>query len=188
MGWRLRARCPRHVARASRPQPKTGKLARSGRVPPAHLLGILSAIALAGCAGPREAPQPPAPAAPAAPLPERPAPRPVGRVTPISITDFFPLQQSGAVLIYDVRPAFYHSLGQIPGSVNWPKSAYGRQLAVREAEIRAAVANGRPVVIYCTDAACPDAREVAGWLAKRGHDIRVLDGGWEAWKAIGFTD
>jgi rhodanese-related sulfurtransferase len=153
----------------------------------AHCIPLLAGILLAGCT---ETTEPPAPAAPAPPpsAPSRPAPKPTGKVTRIALTDFFPLQQSGAVLIYDVRPAFYHSLGHIPGSVNWPKSAFKSQLAIREGEIRAATAAGRPVVIYCTDLACPDARDVATWLAARGHHIRVLEGGWEAWKAIGFAE
>ena len=109
-----------------------------------------------------------------------------GRVTRIALGDLFALQQSGEVLIYDVRPAFFHSLGHVPGSVNWPKSAFERQLTAREAEIRAAAGAGRPVVLYCTDLACPDARDVATWLAERGHDTRVLEGGWEAWKAGGL--
>ena len=109
-----------------------------------------------------------------------------GRVTRIALGDLFALQQSGDVLIYDVRPVFFHSLGHIPDSVNWPKSAFSRQLATREAEIRAAREADRPVVLYCTDMACPDARDVATRLAERGHHTRVLEGGWEAWKAGGL--
>ena len=118
--------------------------------------------------------------------PERRAGTLPGRVTRIALGDFFALQQSGEVLIYDVRPAFFHSLGHIPDSVSWPKSAYTRQLESREEQIREAVAAGRPVVLYCTDLACPDARDVATRLAARGHDVRVLEGGWEAWKAGGL--
>jgi len=109
-----------------------------------------------------------------------------GRVTRIALGDLFALQQSGDVLIYDVRPAFFHSLGSIPGSVNWPAAAYQKQLAIREPEIRAAHAAGRPVVVYCTDLACPDALKVATRLAERGHNTSVLEGGWDAWKAGGL--
>jgi len=109
-----------------------------------------------------------------------------GRVTRIALGDLFALQQSGEVLMYDVRPAFFHSLGHIPGSVNWPVSAYAKQLAKRESEIRAAATVGRPVVLYCTDLACPDARNMATWLAARGHSTAVLEGGWDAWKTGGL--
>ncbi len=105
-----------------------------------------------------------------------------GKVTRIPLGTFFERQQAGTALIYDVRPAFFHGLGHIPGSRNWPKSAYEPQLERREAEIREAVAAGRVVVVYCTDLACPDARSVAERLAQRGHSVAVLEGGWEAWK------
>lgn len=100
--------------------------------------------------------------------------------------DLFALQQSGEVLMYDVRPAFFHSLGHIPGSKNWPKRDYEKQLSLREGEIRAAAAAEHPVVLYCTDLACPDALVVATRLAARGHHIQVLEGGWDAWKAGGL--
>jgi len=116
----------------------------------------------------------------------KPVATPGGKVTRIALGDLFPLQQSGEVLLYDVRPSFHHRLGHIPGSVNWPKSSYASQLPGREAEIRAAHAAGKPVVFYCTDFACPDARGVASQLAARGHPIKVLEGGWEAWKAGGL--
>ena len=160
---------------------------RTSPHPRALGLPLFAAALLAGCAEKADRPVATAPE-PKPAVASRPAPKPAGRVTRIALTDFFPLQQSGAVLIYDVRPGFYHTLGNIPGSVNWPKSAFNEQLAIREGEIRAATAAGRPVVVYCTDLACPDARDVATWLAARGHHIRVLEGGWEAWKAIGFSE
>lgn len=147
---------------------------------------VTAALLFCGCveSPPKEAPPPVTTA-----KEEKPTTRAgtlPGRVTRIALGDLFALQQSGDVLIYDVRPAFFHSIGHIPGSVSWPKSAYAKQLATREVEIRAAASSGRPVVLYCTDMACPDARNVATQLAARGHDTRVLEGGWEAWKAGGL--
>jgi len=107
-------------------------------------------------------------------------------VTRIELQDFVMYHQGGRVLLYDARTAFFHSLGHIPGSRNWPKSAYDAQLKSREAEIRSAKAAGKIVVIYCSDTICPDARAVADRLALRGHDVCVLDGGWEAWKRAGL--
>jgi rhodanese-related sulfurtransferase len=124
----------------------------------------------------KEAARPQAPAAAAA-VPTS------GNVTVIPVGLFFERQQAGTVLTYDVRPAFFHGLGNIPGSKSWPESAYDGQLAAREQEILAAVAAGRIVVIYCSDPACPDARKVADRLAQRGHSTAVLEGGWEQWKA-----
>jgi len=153
----------------------------------------IAALLLGGCAdSPPVEETPPAIVASAKPA-TKPAENPAaraghlpGRVTRIALGDLFALQQSGNVLIYDVRPAFFHSLGNIPGSVNWPTAAYEKQLAIREPEIRAANRAGRPVVLYCADLACPDARNVATWLAERGHSTSVLEGGWDAWKTGGL--
>lgn len=109
-----------------------------------------------------------------------------GRLTRIPLGTLFERQQAGTALIYDVRPPFFHGLGHIPGSVNWPKNSYHAQLAIREAEIREARDAGKVVVIYCTDLACPDARTIADRLAQRGHNITILEGGWDAWKVAGL--
>ena len=152
---------------------------------------VLAVLLLAGCVEPGSDQQPAAAgeSAPGRPAAAAGSPAPAvvpGRVTRIMLGDFFALQQSGEVLIYDVRPAFFHSMGSIPGSINWPKPAYQNQLARRESEIREAAAASRPVVLYCTDLACPDARDIATRLAARGHSVSVLEGGWEAWKAGGL--
>jgi rhodanese-related sulfurtransferase len=120
-----------------------------------------------------------------------PTPPPQTPPTPRSATrmplgTLFHLQQSGNVLIYDVRPSFTRALGSIPGSISWPKSSYDTQLPTRETEIQAATAAGKPVVFYCTDLACPDATIVATRLAKRGHPASVLQGGFDAWKVGGL--
>ncbi|WP_035607774.1 rhodanese-like domain-containing protein [Haloferula sp. BvORR071] len=122
---------------------------------------------------------------PAAPTP--PAPVPVrGTLTEISLEAFFPRQQAGTALIYDARPGFVSRFGKIPGAISWPKGDFDHQIASREVEIGAAVKAGKIVVVYCTDAACPDARTVAEKLAARGHDVAVLQGGFADWKTAGM--
>lgn len=106
-----------------------------------------------------------------------------GKVSRIALGDFFQLQQSGKALIFDVRPGFYYSLGHVPGAINWPKGRFEEQLNLRETQIQTAIASQKPVVLYCTDLACPDALSVASRLAARGHSTAVLQGGFEAWKA-----
>ena len=76
--------------------------------------------------------------------------------------------------------------GKIPGAISWPRHDFDGRLSQSETEIRAAKAAGKPVVIYCTDAACPDARAVAEKLAARGHDVAILDGGFAGWKEAGL--
>lgn len=158
--------------------------------PPAQAptLPILAALA-ASCAtlacAPQPQPQPP-PSAPTPPTAHtRPAPEP-GTISHISIDAFFPLQQSGDALVFDVRPAIYHQFGHIPGSINWPKNAFQSQLATRESQIRAATAAKRPVIFYCTNRTCPDSDAVARQLAARGHTVTILDGGYEEWKSAGL--
>jgi rhodanese-related sulfurtransferase len=126
---------------------------------------------------PTPAPPKPAPVAPAVEL---------GVVTQMPISTYFPLQQTGAALTYDVRPGIYYSLGHIPGAVSWPKGGYEAHLTAREAEIRAALAAKRPIVIYCTDLACPDSTAIANQLAARGHSVAILVGGFEEWKTAGM--
>lgn len=115
-----------------------------------------------------------------------PTPTRAGKVTSIELQDLFLLQQEDRILLYDVRPGFYHAMGHIPGSIHWPKAAFDTQRQAREREIRTARKAGKVVVLYCTDAACPDARAVAGRLSDLGHDVSVLDGGWQLWKSTGM--
>ncbi|MFD0895609.1 rhodanese-like domain-containing protein [Luteolibacter ambystomatis] len=130
----------------------------------------------------------------------RPAPQPVtkpavtakpaapaqGRVSVIDMSALFSLQQSGKVLLYDVRPSFVHGFGHLAGAVSWPRGSFDQDYARHEPEIRAALAADKNVVLYCTDAACPDSRAVAARLAEKGFSVSVLEGGYNAWKDAGM--
>ena len=111
-----------------------------------------------------------------------------GRVTRIMLGDLFQLQQENRVLIFDVRPAFVYQLGHIQGAVNWPKASFNDQLSSNEARIAAAKTGKKPVVLYCVDFACPDARTVAIHLAGFGYSSSTLTGGWDAWRESGLGD
>ncbi len=157
--------------------------------PWAKLLCTASALGLASCAdAPKQAATVTRTAPPAQPQ-EISAAQPAGpnvkqgKVTRIPLGTFFQLQQSGKALIFDVRPGFYYNLGHVPGAINWPKGRFEEQLNQREALIRTAVSANKPVLLYCTDLACPDALNIATRLAGRGHSTAILQGGWEAWKA-----
>ncbi len=156
-------------------------------LPGAIALSLPVAFFLVSCANEpvSETDLPPAspPAVAAETIEAVPQTLPPGQVTRMPLGTLFHLQQSNGALIYDVRPTFFHRLGHIPGSINWPRAGFKSQLANRESEIVAAVSAGKPVVLYCTDLACPDAREVASALAARGHSLAVLEGGFDAWKA-----
>ncbi len=130
----------------------------------------------------------PSPAAKPAAAPVKSATSAVkaGTLTTIEVTTLFPRQQAGTVLLYDARPGFVAAFGKIPGAISWPRHDFDRRLSQSEAEIRAAKTDGKPVVIYCTDPACPDARAVAEKLVARGHDVAILDGGFATWKEAGL--
>lgn len=147
-------------------------------------------VLLAACQD--QVPPPPvtprSPAAKPAGAPAKPSVSEVkaGTLTSIDLTTLFPRQQAGTVLLYDARPGFVAGFGKIPGAISWSRHDFDARLSQSEAEIRAAKAAGKPVVIYCTDAACPDARAVAVKLVARGHDVAILDGGFAAWKEAGL--
>ena len=146
------------------------------------------AVGIVSCA-------PPAPVAPAvvvAVKKNKQTPKPAskiitrGKVSSISLEDFFLAQQSGNALIYDARPFFFYSLGRIPGAINLPKTNCEKQIILRKNEIETAIAAKKVIVIYCTNFACPDARAVARHMAKFGYSSSTLTGGWDSWKSSGM--
>lgn len=159
-------------------------------IPARSSIGIAMALAVASCA-PREAEKPASqPVVKQEATPAKPK-KPVlmngrGKITSISLTDAFALQQSGDILLYDARPAFFYSLGHIPGAISLPKNNVEAEIDKREAEIKAAIAAKKPIVVYCTNLLCPDARTVAMHLADRGYSSSTLTGGWESWKESGL--
>lgn len=148
-------------------------------------LAAAGIVLLASCQNPPATP-PVVEGPPAKPKPVAPPAVKSGKLTAIDITTLFPRQQSGTVLIYDARPGFIAGFGKIPGAISWPRAEFDARLARSEAEIRAAKAAGRPVVFYCTDAACPDAQAMAERLAAKGHDVSILEGGFALWKEAGL--
>lgn len=105
-----------------------------------------------------------------------------GKITRMPLGDLYQLVQSDAALIYDVRPFLFYKMGHVPKAISWPRKDFERDLARQEPQIRTANANKTPVVVYCTDLACPDAQAVATSLAGRGHTVSILQGGYAAWK------
>jgi len=144
-------------------------------------LGLCGWLAASGV---RTGAPPPVPASPAAEpaKPAKPAVKP-GTITTISLSTFFPLQQSGGALVFDVRPGFFYVLGHIPGAVSWPKGKFESGLATHEPALIAAAKAKRPVVLYCTDRECPDAGTVGRKLVALGYSVSLLEGGYADWKA-----
>ncbi len=115
-----------------------------------------------------------------------PTNRKLGSAENISLEDFYALQQTGKVLIYDVRLPYFHAIDHIPGSVNWSYKDYDGQVQARDIEIQKVIKEGKQVVLYCFNQGCPEARNVAKKLARRDYDVRVLGAGIDAWREAGL--
>jgi rhodanese-related sulfurtransferase len=103
----------------------------------------------------------------------------LAKVPRITLAQFKPLHAKNAVLTIDVRDPHGFDAGHVPGALN---------VSVVDIEIMGnrILKEKRPVVAYC---ACPDehsALVVASRLMRIGvKDIKVLNGGWNGWKAAG---
>lgn len=142
-------------------------------------------MGLASCATP-----PPAPI-----KPEKPHPKPqkipathqsVGKSTGIGLEEFFALQQSGEVLIYDVRVPYFYEIDHIPGAINWPHTEYAAQIQARDLEIQKALNSGKRVVVYCFNLGCAEGRNVAHKLARRDYNVSVFNAGIDHWRSSGL--
>lgn len=156
------------------------------------LLLLAPAWMIVSCAEPVAVAKPDSTSPSPVPTPEKTkfkkAPRMNGRgeVTSISLEQFFTLQQSGKTLIFDARPGFLFALGHIPGAVNLPKHNCDEAIFKREAEIKAALAEGKTLVVYCSSLTCPDARTVAIHLSGFGYPAAIYSGGYDGWKEAGM--
>lgn len=115
-----------------------------------------------------------------------PTNRKLGSSEGIALDDFFALQQSGEALIYDVRVPYFYAIDRIPGAINWPYTHYDAQVQKRDIEIQKALKEGKPVVLYCFNLGCPEARNVAKKLARRDYNVRVLTMGIDSWRDAGL--
>jgi rhodanese-related sulfurtransferase len=112
-------------------------------------------------------------------LPVAAQPDDLTKVPRITLAQFKPLHAKNAVLTIDVRDPHGFDAGHVPGALN---------VSVVDVEIMGnrILKEKRPVVAYC---ACPDehsALVVAAKLMRIGvKDIKVLNGGWNGWKAAG---
>ncbi|MES2983156.1 MAG: rhodanese-like domain-containing protein [Verrucomicrobiota bacterium] len=147
---------------------------------------IAACLSVTSCFEPRDRPIPPLDPSLSTvktPAPVIEAPSTPGTITRMPLGNLYQLTQGNAALIYDVRPTIFYKMGHIPGAISFPKDDFDKAIAKHEVQIKAANKNQTPVVIYCTNLACPDALTVATQLSQRGHNVSVLQGGYESWKA-----
>ncbi len=120
------------------------------------------------------------------PLKTPPRVNELGKTTGMGIEELFPLQQSGEVLIYDVRVPYFYAIDHIPGAINWPHDQYEQQVQMRDIEIQKAQLAGKKVVLYCFSLTCAEARNVAKKLSRRDYEIHVLTMGIDTWREAGL--
>ena len=109
-----------------------------------------------------------------------------GQITPMDIGTLFQLREEERVFLVDVRPGFFHALNHIPGSISMPLKKLEDQLPGFRPQFEAALADGKGIVLYCTDENCPDGLRAASRLAELGYSTSVYKGGWKEWKASGL--
>jgi rhodanese-related sulfurtransferase len=168
-------------------------------------VGLFGSIVLLGaCAGPIVEVE--APGVPVAPVPksetdvvgqgaaeqskeENPAPKPAvkkGAITELDLNRLLQLQDDGKSFLIDVRPRLFYGLGHVPGAISMPKKSLPRSMTKVQADIDAARAGGKVLVLYCQNVNCPDGLAVAKDMAALGYSVSVYKGGWEEWKEMGF--
>lgn len=109
-----------------------------------------------------------------------------GKVSSISLEDFFALHQSNQVLVIDARPTLFHQLGHIPSALSIPSKSGEAAITKHESQIKSAIADGKTLVVYCSGYLCSDARNVAMQISGFGYPSSVFSGGWDAWKDAGM--
>lgn len=149
---------------------------------------LVCTMAFASCASPEAKPpeKPQELEIKSKPLKMPPRVKKLGKSTGMSIEDFYALQQSGEVLIYDVRVPYFYSIDHIPGAINWPYDKYEEQVQMRDIEIQKAQAVGKKVVLYCFSITCAEARNVAKKLSRRDYEVYVLTMGIDSWRDAGL--
>jgi rhodanese-related sulfurtransferase len=145
---------------------------------------IISVLALASCAKPETKPpvNPQEAEIKSKPLKTPPRVNKLGKSTGMDMEEFYLLQQSGNVLIYDVRVPYFYAIDHIPGAINWPHDQYEQQVQMRDIEIQQAQAVGKKVVFYCHGITCTEARNVAQKVARRDYQVYVFSMGINAWR------
>lgn len=152
-------------------------------------LAAAVALSLVSCAEPQievaeTASEPKPPASKPVKIPARSEKK--GKSSGMGLDELYPIQQTGNALIYDVRVPYFFNIDHIPGAVNWPHTQYEAQVSKRDLEIQKAINEGTPVVLYCFNIACSEARNVAKKLTRRGYDVSILTMGIDSWRSAGL--
>ena len=99
----------------------------------------------------------------------------------ITVDDLTTALRAGDVdEFWNVLSQEYFNSEMIPASRWVPIDRVGREVAARNLD------RSSRVIVYCSGTSCPNSRDAGAKLATLGFtDVRVFEGGLEAWKASG---
>jgi rhodanese-related sulfurtransferase len=99
----------------------------------------------------------------------------------ISLNDFIAaLKTTDRERVWNVLTPDYFSGELVPGTRWVPLDRVGREVAARELD------RSSTIIVYCSGTSCPNSKDAGAKLATFGFtDVRVFEGGLEAWKADG---
>ena len=91
------------------------------------------------------------------------------------------LLDQGSVTFVDARPRHYYAAAHIPGAMNLPAADAEGLFDMQSLPIPP----GGQVITYCDGGACEQSEYLGLLLRERDvcQQVRVLDGGWQAWVA-----
>jgi CheY-like chemotaxis protein/rhodanese-related sulfurtransferase len=111
-------------------------------------------------------------------IPERPDP-----VPSISASAAMEDNRQGQTLIVDAMPNNFYQKRHIKGAVNMPMALFDIVYLMNFSEEDKA----KRIVVYGNTISRPYDQEIAGKLLLRGYsDVKVMDGGLNAWEAAGY--
>lgn len=101
----------------------------------------------------------------------------------LTLDDMVSAFENGGSVFVDAREEAFYALGHIPNARNLPRSEFRPSYA----DFAGQVGKGTSLIIYCSDAECPDGLVVAKALIRLGYaDARVFPGGWQEWSEAGL--
>ncbi|HEX9524337.1 MAG TPA: metalloregulator ArsR/SmtB family transcription factor [Reyranella sp.] len=97
---------------------------------------------------------------------------------PVSRKELVKRLKDKAVLLLDVRPEDEFAQGHLPGALNIPFAALGKELSKLPKRAQ--------IIAYCRGPYCVLSFEAVAALRAKGYDARRLEDGFPEWKAAGL--
>lgn len=100
----------------------------------------------------------------------------------LSAAAFSGLVASGQAVVVDARMPEDYAAGHVPGAVNVPPGLMDDEIAA----IIGPPPGDKPLVVYCSDPACPLSGDLAFGLGLAGYEgVRIFEGGMQGWLDAG---